>query len=57
MEPLLDTKSVCEVLGISRTTLYRLIERGSLRAHLIAKAWKFRPADIEAYLDRISVGA
>jgi excisionase family DNA binding protein len=53
---LLSTKSACEFLSVSRTTLYKLIHTGQLRAHFFAKAWKFRPADLEAYLDRMAVG-
>jgi excisionase family DNA binding protein len=52
---LLGTHEVCEYLSISRTTLYKLIKQGQLRSYFIAKAWKFRPDDIDAYLDRMAV--
>lgn len=53
---LLSTLEVCEYLSVSRTTLYKLIKQGQLRSHFIAKAWKFRQDDLDAYLDRMAVG-
>jgi len=53
---LLSTLEVCEYLSISRTTLYKLIKQGQLRSYFIAKAWKFRQDDLDAYLDRVAVG-
>jgi excisionase family DNA binding protein len=56
VEKLLSTNAACESLGICRATLYKLVSRGAIRAHFIAKAWKFKPADLEAYLDKMAVG-
>jgi excisionase family DNA binding protein len=56
VKQLLNTKSACEYLSVSRTTLYKLIHTGQLKGHFYAKAWKFRLADLEAYLDRMAVG-
>jgi len=53
---LLSTLEACEYLSISRTTLYKLIKQGQLRSHFIAKAWKFRQGDLDAYLDRMALG-
>ena len=53
---LLSTLEVCEYLSVSRTTLYKLINQGQLRSYFIAKAWKFRQDDLDAYLDRVAVG-
>jgi excisionase family DNA binding protein len=53
---LLSTLEVCEYLSISRATLYKLIKHGQLRSYFIAKAWKFRQDDLDAYLDRVAVG-
>jgi excisionase family DNA binding protein len=55
-KPLLSTLEVCQYLSVSRTTLYKLIKQGQLRSHFIAKAWKFRQDDLDAYLDRMAVG-
>jgi excisionase family DNA binding protein len=52
---LLTTDAACEYLGISRPTLYKLIGK-KLRAHLVAGAWKFKPADLETYLESVAVG-
>ena len=53
---LLSTLEVCQYLSVSRATLYKLIKRGQLRSYFIAKAWKFRQEDLDAYLDRMAVG-
>jgi excisionase family DNA binding protein len=53
---LLSTLEVCEYLSVSRTTLYKLIKQEQLRSYFIAKAWKFRQDDLDAYLDRVAVG-
>jgi excisionase family DNA binding protein len=53
---LLSTLEVCEYLRVSRTTVYKLIKQEQLRSYFIAKAWKFRQDDLDAYLDRMAVG-
>jgi excisionase family DNA binding protein len=54
---LLNTEAAREYLGgIARPTLYGLIQRKKLRAHLVAGSWKFKVADLEAYLDSVAVG-
>jgi len=56
MEKLLTTKQVCEILGISKNTLGKLIKTGRLKAHMVGRAWKFKPSDIEKFLERVRVG-
>ena len=55
MEKLINTQQACEVLGVCRVTLYRLIRNGRLKAHLVAKSWRFRQTDIEAFLRSVEV--
>lgn len=40
------------ILGISPSTIHRLVQRGELTGHKIGKLLKFRPAEIEEYLKR-----
>ena len=50
-----DLFSVSELgrhLGVSRWTVYRLVNKGELRAVRVGERLRFRPADVDAYLDR-----
>jgi len=46
---------VCKYLGISRWTLYRLLETGRLRGYKVGGTWRFRQRDIETYLETARV--
>jgi excisionase family DNA binding protein len=50
------TREACTILKVSRPKLYELIRTGQLRASFIARKWLIRTSDLEAYLDRTSVG-
>jgi excisionase family DNA binding protein len=56
MKKLLTTKQTCEILGLSRTTLYKLVREGRLRGQFYCKRWMFREQDIEAFLSNTAVG-
>ncbi|HUO34071.1 MAG TPA: helix-turn-helix domain-containing protein [Candidatus Acidoferrum sp.] len=56
MEKLLTSEQASEILGVSRPTLYKLVNTGRLKAYLVAKAWKFKPSDIEKFLESVRVG-
>ncbi len=49
---LLTVPELCDVLRIGRTTAYRLVNGGSLRAVVVGDRLRFRPEDIDAYLER-----
>jgi excisionase family DNA binding protein len=40
------------VLGVERSTIYRLLRAGDLVAVRVGKRKRFRPADVDAYLNR-----
>ena len=42
----------CQRLGISRMTLIAEIEAGRLRYVLVGRRRKFKPGDLEAYIER-----
>lgn len=48
---LLSTEEVCKFLGINRTTLYRIIERGELKARRIGRSYKVLKKNLVAFLD------
>jgi excisionase family DNA binding protein len=43
---ILTAKEVCEVLGTSRTTLYKLIRQGWIPCFRVASEWRFRKDEI-----------
>ena len=43
---------VAQLLGIGRTTVYRLVNTGELRAVRVGERLRFRPEDVDAYLER-----
>jgi len=45
------TKEVLETLRIGRTTLYRYIEQGKLRAYKYGRDLRFKESDIKAFIE------
>lgn len=41
---------LCELLMIGRTTAYKLLQSGELKAFKIGKVWKISRASIEQYI-------
>jgi excisionase family DNA binding protein len=39
-------------LGVSRWTVYRLVRDGELRAVKVGERFRFRPCDVDEYLER-----
>ena len=52
LEPLLTINAACDVLAVSRNTLYRLVDRGELLPTRVGERLRFRPDDVRAYLER-----
>jgi len=50
--PLMGVTSLGRYLEMSRWTIYRMIESGELPTIKVGGQYKFRPADIDDYLDR-----
>ncbi len=51
-KPLLTVKQACELLGICRDTLTSLYQRGKLRVIRLGRAVRFRPEDLESFIER-----
>lgn len=51
MERLMTTEEVAELLRIDSVTVRRLIMRGELVAYRIAGEYRFRPADVENFIE------
>ncbi len=51
----LKPAEVAKQLGVSERTVHRLIEYGKLRAYKIGRSVKFRPEDVEEYLQNSQI--
>jgi len=51
-DELLDLEAAAERLCVSKTTLYRMLDRGEVKGIKVGRQWRFRPADLDAYLSR-----
>jgi excisionase family DNA binding protein len=51
-ERLLSIRAVCDWLGVSRQSVYRLVTDGSLPVVKIRDRRLFRPSDVEALIER-----
>lgn len=50
--PLLTVNDVTRLLVISRDSVYRLVRSGALKPVRVGERLRFRPEDIDAYLQR-----
>jgi len=55
LDELLTFDDALQVLGTSRPTLYRLLSSGDIRGLKVGKQWRFRRADLNAYMERSPV--
>lgn len=49
---LLNAKEAQERLGISESTLFRLLKRKELKGFKVGRVWKFEETDIQGYIAR-----
>src|SRR5437762_10409074 len=49
---LLTLAEAAQVLGVSARTAQRLLDREELKGIKVGRQWRFRKADLAAYLDR-----
>jgi excisionase family DNA binding protein len=52
MEKLLSHEQTAEILGISGQSLNRIAKRGELDRIRVGSIWRYKPSDINAYLER-----
>ncbi len=46
----LSVSDICQHLGVSQDTIYRWIEQRALPAHRVGRFWKFKKADVDAWV-------
>ncbi len=51
IESMLTLSEVARLLQVSQRTVYRLAQDGRIPAFKVGQAWRFRLADIEAWID------
>ncbi len=49
---MLSAEAARQILGISRTTMHRLLTGGELHGSKVGGQWRFRRADLDAYVER-----
>jgi putative molybdopterin biosynthesis protein len=49
-QPFYDVRQLADLLNVNKMTIYRLVERGDLRAYRIGRALRFRPSEVEEFL-------
>ena len=49
-DPWVSVDTVAEHLGVARDTVYRWIEKKDLPAHRVGRLWKFKLADVDAWV-------
>ncbi len=46
----LSVDEIAVYLGISKETVYRWLDRGSIPAHRVGKLWKFKPSEVDTWV-------
>ena len=57
LRSLYSVDDVASLLSVSRKTVYRLTQRGELVPSRVGERLRFRPNEIDEYLERNRVGA
>ncbi len=50
LEKWLSVEEIAGHLGISKETVYRWLDKGTIPAHRIGKLWKFRPSEVDQWV-------
>lgn len=48
---LMTVKEVCQILKVSRRTLYRLLDQGRIPGFKVGHEWRFRYGEVDKYLE------
>jgi len=51
-EELVSLEQAADQLSVSKSTLYRMIDRGEVKGRKVGRQWRFRITDLKAYLER-----
>ena len=56
-DEVLTMKEICDLLQVHKSTVYKLVRRGSIPGFRVGSDWRFRRDVIERWLSEKSVGA
>lgn len=56
-EKLMTVEDLCRYLGVSKDFVYDEVRRGRLRASKIARQFRFRASDVDAFLEASAVSS
>ncbi|MHB0935989.1 MAG: GspE/PulE family protein [Armatimonadota bacterium] len=51
-EELVSLEQAADQLSVSKSTLYRMLDRGEVKGRKVGRQWRFRISDLKAYLER-----
>lgn len=46
----MSVDEIAQYLGVSKETIYRWLDRGSIPAHRIGKLWKFKSSEVDDWV-------
>jgi excisionase family DNA binding protein len=49
-EPWCSVEEIAKHLGVSKETIYRWLERGTIPSHRMGKLWKFKPSEVDRWV-------
>lgn len=50
LEPWLSVEEIARYLGVSKESIYRLLDKRVIPAHRIGRLWKFKPGEVDAWV-------
>lgn len=50
IEPWLSVEEVAKHLGVSKESIYRWLERKTIRSHRVGKLWKFKASEVDQWV-------
>ena len=50
-EQLMSIRDLADYLNLNQTTIYTWAQQGMLPGYKLGRTWRFRPSDIEAWLE------
>jgi excisionase family DNA binding protein len=56
-DEVLTMEEICDLLQVHKSTVYKLVRRGSIPGFRVGSDWRFRRDVIERWLSEKSVGA
>lgn len=46
----LSVEEIARYLGVSKESIYRWLDRGTIPSHRVGKLWRFKPSEVDAWV-------